>query len=322
MSAARAGQLQAALDGWLSELKVAGAVVAVDLPDGTRWVSSSGTNPDTKAAMDATAPFEITSITKTFTASLALKLVGEGKLALDQPIPSLAAVPDFPYAGKLTLRQLLSHTSGLGTYQDTPEYLANKSMTLDPATAVRLSGKVKLDWDPGTNVGYSSSGFLLAGMLEEQAGGASYGDQLKAQFFDPLKLTSTTLRDQKIPGWIGFSTGGLWSTVDDLASWGKALYRDQRVLGADLTGQMLDISNQFSVGLGAWPVCPCSVDPNGTKVITSIGHNGGSASLQYSPSDKVVIAAGLTEPIFDARLTEQDMYDLLARLRAVVDAPG
>ena len=308
VAAAKAEKLQVALEMWMKEMQVTGAAVAVGLPDGTLWNAGSG-------AMKADEQFDATSITKTFTSALILKLADEGKIQLDGPLPAIASVPNFPLDAGITPRQLLQHTSGLTTYQDTPEYLANPGMDLTPAQAVALAAKEKLLWPPGTNSGYSSSGYLTAGLLAEQAGGETFRALLEKNFFVPLGLKRTFLDETPVKGWIGFSTGGIKTTATDLVTWGAALYRDTSVFSADAGAAMVDASNDWSVGLGSWPVCPCRLDAAGTKVYTSIGHNGGSGTIQYSPSDGVVIAAFLNEPIFNSQITQQDLYDLLARLR-------
>ncbi len=296
------------LDQWRVENKIEGASVAVGRPDGSLWNAGSG-------SMSAQQPIAITSITKTFTSALTLKLVDEGKLQLDAPLPAIAAVPSFPSG--ITPKQLLGHTSGLSTYQDAPEYIANPGMKLDPPSAVALAAKQPLLWKPGMNSGYSSSGYLTLGLLDEQLGGAAYKDQLQQRFFTPLGLTNTSIDETPIDGWIGFSTGGIQSTATDMVTWGTALYRDKTVLSRSSSAAMVNIDNDWSVGLGAWPVCPCVLDAKGTKNYTSIGHNGGTGTLQYSPADNLVIAAFISEPIFNSRVTQQDLYDLLSRLRAV-----
>jgi CubicO group peptidase (beta-lactamase class C family)/peptidoglycan/LPS O-acetylase OafA/YrhL len=303
-----ATKLQAVLDTWMTEMKVSGATIALGRPDGTLWKAGSG-------SMGPNDQVDITSITKTFTSALTMALADEGKIALDTEVPSLNAVPTFPKATGITARQLLQHSSGLSTYQDTPEYLANPAMSLTPAQAVSLAAKQRLLWSPGTNSGYSSSGYLTLGLLAEQAGGGTYKSQLENRFFGPLGLKNTFVDETPIAGWIGFSTGGVKSTMEDLTTWGAALYRDQRVVSKQASAEIIDVSNNFSVGLGAWPVCPCSADTAGKKIFTSIGHNGGNGALEYSPADRIVIAGFLSEPIFNSRITQQDLYDLFARLR-------
>jgi CubicO group peptidase (beta-lactamase class C family) len=184
-----------------------------------------------------------------------------------------------------------------------------------------MSAGEDLDWEPGTKVGYSSSGVLLAAMLMEDAmGGAGYEAAVASRLIGPAGLTATEFDDTPIGGYVGYSTGGLRSNIPDLLTWGSALYRDKTVNGA-LTAQMTDISNEFSVGLGLWPVCPCSVDAGGAKVVASYGHNGGTTTLQFSPADKITAAADFSESFWTGdHIKQQDVYDLLAKLRSVADA--
>ncbi len=103
--------------------------------------------------------------------------------------------------------------------------------------------------------------------------------------------------------------------MPDLLTWGDALYRKQQVINSHLLGQMLDISNTFNAGLGAFPICPCQMK-NGVKVYRSIGHNGGQATLQWDPSQNVVLALNLTESMWTNHLTQQNVADLLTAVEA------
>jgi CubicO group peptidase (beta-lactamase class C family) len=308
-----AAKLQGVVDAWRASNAIEGVTLSVSLADGKVWSGGSG-------SLEAAEEVDATSITKTFTAALILKLAESGKIDLDKPVPALIKVPSFPVSAGITPRQLLNHSSGLPTYQDSPEYKANPAMSVTPEMAVDLALKQKLLWTPGTNSGYSSSGYLALGLLAEQVGGADFKAQLEKELFDPVGLAATQLDDQTLDGWIGWSTGGIKSTTPDLVKWGSALFREQSVLSPASSKAMVDVSNEFSVGLGAWPVCPCSIDGSGKKTYTSIGHHGGSGLLEYSPSDGVVIAAFLSEPIFDSRITQQDTHDLLAKLRVAARA--
>jgi CubicO group peptidase (beta-lactamase class C family)/peptidoglycan/LPS O-acetylase OafA/YrhL len=303
-----AARFQGAVDSWRASNAVEGVTLAVSTGDGRLWSSGSG-------SLEAGEEIDSTSVTKTFTAALILKLVEAGKIDLDKPVPALTKAPSFPTSAGITPRQLLNHSSGLATYQDSPEYKANPSMKITPVIAVELASKQKLLWTPGTNSGYSSSGYLALGLLAEQVGGSDFKTQLETNLFSPAGLHETRLDEQQLDGWIGWSTGGIKSTAPDLVKWGTALYREKSVLTPESSAAMVDVSNKWSVGLGAWPVCPCSVDASGKKVYTAIGHHGGSGLLEYSPSDGLVIAAFLSEPIFDGRITQQDVHELLEKLR-------
>jgi CubicO group peptidase (beta-lactamase class C family)/peptidoglycan/LPS O-acetylase OafA/YrhL len=304
--------LQSVVDQWRTDLGIEGTTIAIRFPDGSEWNAGSGT-------MAADEVVEVTSVTKSFTAALILRLVDKHLIDLDAPVPPLQKVPNFPLAAGITPRQLLNHTSGLATYQDSPELAKNPAMTVTPEVAARLAAAQPLLWSPGKNSGYSSSGYITLGILAEQAGGASLDEQFQREFFGPLGLESAKVDALgPVAGWIGWSTAGLSINMTDLSKWGVSLLRDQTVLSASSSAAMVNIDNEWSVGLGAWPLCPCSKDATGKKVYTSIGHSGGSGSFEYSPSDGLVIASFLTEPFFNGRITQQDLNGLLAQLRTAI----
>ena len=308
--------LQTVLDTWRTDLDVAGVVVGVSKPDGTTEFASSGAGED-GAAMTPEQVVPVTSVTKTFTSALILQLVEEGKIALDDPLPVLDVAPDFPFAGKVTIRQLLMHTSGIISYNDTAAYAALGDEEITPVKALELSGGEPLQWVPGTSNGYSSTGFITLGLLAEQLGGAPYEELLKERLFAPAGLDSTRLDTTPRAGWLGYSAGGIQSSVADVLAWGAALYRDGGVLSADSLTEMTDINNDFSAGLGSFPVCPCSIQ-EGVKVYTSIGHHGGQVSVQFSPADDLVIVVSLSESMWTAALNQSDVAKLMAQIRTAL----
>ena len=95
----------ALVDRWRADYDVPGAVVAVRVGDGPPLIVATGTDAKTGAPLDAHVPFPIASITKTFVGALALQLVDEGKLALDDALSTY--VPDFPDADRITIKPIL-----------------------------------------------------------------------------------------------------------------------------------------------------------------------------------------------------------------------
>ncbi|HYN73423.1 MAG TPA: serine hydrolase [Nakamurella sp.] len=309
-------KLQAAVDSWRTTKKVDGVQLGVMLADGTDITLTSGKKSD-GSALDVAASYPITSVTKSMTAAITLELVKQGKIGLDDPLPAITKVPDLPYVGKVTIRQLLNHTAGVKPYDTTAGYQAVKSGPLTPETALKLVVSEPLEWTPGSQVGYSNSGYLTLGLLDEQLSGKSYADLVQSQIFGPAGMTNSTLDDTPTAGWAGFSAGGVVSTLTDQLAWGDALYRKGKILDKDSLAQMLNIDNQFNTGLGAFPTCPCSLD-NGVKVFSSIGHNGGQTTVQYAPKQDVVIAANLTESMWTDDLSQADVAELLTSVEQVV----
>ena len=299
------------IQAWLDEYDVAGARVAVNLPDRTMISTAVGEQRGVSLSPSDVVP--LTSATKSVTAAIILDLVDQGLLTLDAPIPPIEAVPSFTHS--VTVRQLLNHSAGVAPYQESVGFSSAEELL--PAGAVQLSAGTPLQWDVGTERGYSNSGYLILGLLAEQVTGQTFGDLADEQ---AIALGLSTLRmDNTIHnGWVGSSAGGMVGTVEELALWGSALYRDGEVLSPAALESMVTVDDMFGVGLGAFPVCPCGTSDDGLRTYTSIGHNGGEVSVQYSPADGTVIAVSLTESLWTPFLNEQNLYELLADIRAAL----
>lgn len=194
---------------------------------------------------DGETMFRIGSVTKQFTAAGILKLAELGKLFVDDPLT--AYLPDYPTHGQeITLRHLLTHTSGVHNYTDLgPDWELIQARELSDAELVALWQDLPLDFPPGERWSYSNSGYYLLGMVIAKVSGQSYADFLRATFFEPLKLTRTrydsngevivnraqgyAFEDGKF--WndriVGMSqpgaAGALISTASDLVRWQRAL---------------------------------------------------------------------------------------------------
>jgi CubicO group peptidase (beta-lactamase class C family) len=134
--------------------------------------------------------FEIGSITKQFTAASILQLQEAGKLHIDEPLSRY--LPDAPHAGEVTLRQLLTHTSGLHDYLDGPRELMDQIVP-KPISYDELIARVAsrpLDFPPGSRWSYSNTGYLLLGRVIEAVSGETYRDYLKHHILDPLQITA------------------------------------------------------------------------------------------------------------------------------------
>jgi D-alanyl-D-alanine carboxypeptidase len=197
-------------------------------------------------AMEATPQmhYSVGSISKQFTAAAVLLLVQEGKLTLDDPVSKY--LPNLTRANEVTLRMLLSHTSG---YQDYwPEDYVMTSMMV-PTTAQHILdvwGKKPLDFDPGTQWQYSNTNYVIAGRIVEQVSGMPLVDLLEKRVFVPLGMVNVWNSDaSKLPatdptgyeryalgpprpspqegaGWM-FAAGELAMPAHDLALWDISL---------------------------------------------------------------------------------------------------
>jgi CubicO group peptidase (beta-lactamase class C family) len=190
--------------------------------------------------------FELASVTKQFTATAIMALVEDGKVQLDEPIPSY--LPNAPETWKaITVRHLLTHTSGLPGLAEGFKALRPGGLRWNYTTAQMFAAAAKdtLSFEPGTRFQYSDVGYFLLGMIIESASGQRYRDFLDTRFFRPLGMTATsvldhfkilkhraagyTLRDGELVNIRRTvqvelpSHFGIFSTVKDLVTWEAAL---------------------------------------------------------------------------------------------------
>jgi D-alanyl-D-alanine carboxypeptidase len=203
-------KLQRIIDNWTGNKGVAGLQVAVRLPTGETWLGDAGQaefSPD--RPIDDETQFAIASVTKTFVAALILQLAEEGKVDLDATFGTYFR--DAPRKDTVTLRQLLSHTSGIYNFWANPRYgeitkawwetpnaggLKSRSheWTYDEMMALVKNGEFK----PGKDYQYSNTNYLILGKVAEAVEGKSLAKQLRQRFFEPLGLEGTVYQpDQK-----------------------------------------------------------------------------------------------------------------------------
>ncbi len=189
--------------------------------------------------------FRIGSVTKQFAAAGLLKLVDEGKVALDDPLSKF--LPDYPRGDAYTVAQLLNHTSGIPSYTDIPGYMDQEiRRDLDTAALVAVFKDRPADFAPGAQWRYNNSGYVLVGAVIEAASGMPWDRWLATSQFEPLGLAATrgghtqTVIPRHAAGYSaspeGVTTaaplsmsqphaaGALVSTVDDLHRWNRALH--------------------------------------------------------------------------------------------------
>jgi CubicO group peptidase (beta-lactamase class C family) len=196
-------------------------------------------------AATAQTVYRIGSITKQFTAVAILQLIEQGKLALDDTLQQF--LPDFPAQGhRVTIRHLLTHTSGIKSYTDLgPEWQDKMRLDLTHAQLVALFRDKPFDFAPGTRFLYDNSGFYLLGMIVELVSGQPYAAYLNQHVFAPLGLRATSYCDDRklLPHRASgyerdsgtfvnasplsmtqpFAAGALCSTVGDLVAWQRGL---------------------------------------------------------------------------------------------------
>jgi CubicO group peptidase (beta-lactamase class C family) len=253
---------------------------------------------------DPSTKFRIASLTKQFTAAATLLLVERGELKISDPIK--AYLPDAPSTWqKITLFNLLTHTSGIPEYMDIPGH-----ELLDPFVATReeLVARFRdkpLDFEPGTKWAYSNSNYVLLGYMIERASGQKYAQFLQENIFRPLgmaesgydssaevlphratgyQLTASGIQNAK---WFemsnGDAAGALYSTTEDLLRWQRGLFGGKVLTSASLQTMIAPFLNDYAFGL--------YVHTNGGR--TLINHSGGNPGfnsyLAYYPDNRISV---------------------------------
>jgi CubicO group peptidase (beta-lactamase class C family) len=207
----------------------------------------------TRSRIDAQTNFRLASCTKQFTAMAAMLLVRDGRLSYDSRLTDI--FPDFPAYGRgITVRHLLTHTSGLPDYEDLmdaaerangPTWSATRQIRDQEVFDLLKRGKAG-KFAPGTSWSYSNSGYVVLGLMVAKASGQPFGRFLRDRIFQPLGMSNTLLfagGDDGVPARayghikkaIGFverdqsstsatgGDGGIYSNLADLAKWDDAL---------------------------------------------------------------------------------------------------
>ena len=241
-----ADQVADFVNGYLKKKQIPGCAVMVR-KDG-EVVLSAGygfANLEHGVKVTPTTVFQSGSVGKQFTAMAVMMLVEEGKLSLGDPVSKFLKVPaSWP---KITIRHLLTHTSGLGDYPET--FSLQKDCTEDEL--LKMVTAQELDFEPGDKWAYSNLGYLTLGLVVHKVTGKFYGDFLQKRIFEKLGMKTARIINEAdiIPNraagyrlekgelknqeWVAPSLnttadGSLYLTLEDMAKWDEAL--DQQTL--------------------------------------------------------------------------------------------
>jgi CubicO group peptidase (beta-lactamase class C family)/peptidoglycan/LPS O-acetylase OafA/YrhL len=282
--------LEAVLSAWADDNGVPGAAVAVSVPGGGSWSGVTGVD-DSGVERVADTPVDAMSVTKLFTANLVYRAVDLGLVGLDDPLPPITALPDLPLVGKVTVRQLLSHRSGLPNYRDTEPYRTDPSVVASPADAVAVSLQEASD-EPGATAVYSSTNYIILGYLLEQVTGIPFDQLLSADLLEPMGLAHT-VHLAPAPGEPRFSTAGIVSDVEDLARAGEELLVNHAGISDDAWREMSAMDPEAGLGAGTMQFCPC-LEVDGELQAFALGYSGGHTLVAYLPRYDVVVALDVT----------------------------
>ncbi len=303
------GRLQSILEAFHAGGSFAGASAAVSLPGGKVIPLTVG-EADTLRNVPLTANAKMLqgSVGKTYFAALAMTLVGEGRLTLDNKVSDYLGhhswYPRIPNAEAITVRHLMTHTSGVMRYEFKETFTTDLTSQPDkqwrPEELLAYVLDEEASFPPGEGWEYSDTNFIILGMIMEEITGETCYDLIRSRFLEPLGLANTLPSTSRvIPGlvqgyagegnpfggsdevllpdgrfvfnpqfeWAG---GGFASTAEDLARWARALYTG-RAFDAALLPLMLDgvparLGPEIRYGLG--------VILNQTPAGPSHGHSG------------------------------------------------
>jgi D-alanyl-D-alanine carboxypeptidase len=296
----------------MQQVRIPGAIIYVDDPGQGCWATALGLgNLASREPMQVHNHMRIGSLTKTFTATVILQLVDQGKLGLDDPVSTYQ--PEVPNGKNITIRQLLNMTSGLFNYSEDQGFaqalLADPYKVWDPKALLAIAFKHPPYFAPGKGWHYDNTNYILLGLIMEQLTHLPAEQAFQRSIFGPLGLHETSLPPRSSsaipdphaqgymygtdftgkgpllnvtdwnPSW-GWTAGSAISTLHDLQVWAKAL-ASGRLLSAATQKQRL-----------TWAICA----PRWLGVIDFagfLGHDGQLPSFNswmgYQPQNGATI---------------------------------
>lgn len=233
----------------MDEFRIPGVVVGVaSRGELVFWRGYGLANVELSVPVTDSTVFEIGSISKEFVSAAVLLLQEEGRLELDDGIHTYLPFLPSEWFG-VTIRQLLTHTSGIPDYEEIQTYEAYR-FRFTPEEIIRVAHSRPMDFAPGTGYYYSNTGYFLLSLLVEHVEGKPLGQVLEHRIFRPLGMDQTRMADPEriIPhraaGYYVNGTmdlvnrdptqtsstlgaGGIVSSIHDMVKWDEALYGNQ-----------------------------------------------------------------------------------------------
>ncbi|MFD2247711.1 serine hydrolase domain-containing protein [Pontibacter ruber] len=260
-----------------------------------------------KDTLTTETAFQLASVSKQFTAMAIMMLKEQGKLRYDDSVQQY--IPTFPYKG-ITIRQLLTHRSGLSNYTYFSDQLwpdRNKAITNEDVLNLMAVHKPRPYYEPNTHFNYSNTGYALLASIVTKASGMPFPVFMQKHIFGPLKMRNTFTYSENATALTGkVATGhtgrrqkrttdyldtvlgdkGLFSTVEDLYKWDQALYTQKLVkrktLEEAFTGTRTEKRKKEDYGFG-WRILPLE---SGDTVVYHAGlWHGYTTYLLRNPKD-------------------------------------
>jgi CubicO group peptidase (beta-lactamase class C family) len=247
--------------------------------------------------------FRLGSVTKQFTALAIMQLQERGLLNVNDPIKKY--IPDYPSGDKITIHHLLTHTSGIPNLTDFPDFTETMMIPSPVEKTIERFKNKPLEFEPGEKFSYSNSGYVLLGYLIEKISGKSYESFLNENIFQPLNMTNTgydhnsTILKNRASGYsldkdelinapyidmsLPIGGGALYSTVEDLYLWDRALYTEKLVSKASLEKMFTPFKEDYGYG---WTITELF---KRKRISHSGGINGFSCNISRYVNDDACI---------------------------------
>jgi len=352
-------KVQTAFDAWYQADKFPGATVGVALADGTSFAVAVGySDVQAKTPMKPNDRMLAGSVGKTFAAAVAFQLISEKKISLDDKVEKyLGSEPWYsrlPNAKDITIRQLMSHTSGLVRYefkdQFTKDLSANPDKVWKPAELLAYLLDEKAPFEAGKGWEYSDTNYIVLGMIMEKVTGKKFYDLARDRVLKPLKLTNTLPSDSRmikglIQGYAGadnpfggkdaviengkfsinpqfeWTGGGYVSTSEDLARWAKMMY-EGKAFSPSLLPEMLNGVSAPMHGRDAKYGLGVIIRPTSAGI--TYGHSGFFpgylTDVMYFPEEKIAVAVQLNTSVF--RSLHQPLGRILVDVDKMIKTPA
>lgn len=328
-------QVDSVVEEYRAEHRVPGMSIAVVRARDTLVFGGFGyANLEDGARATAATVYRIGSITKQFTAAAVLRLVEQGRIGLDLPVQRYMPTFIGP-GGRATVRQLLTHTSGIPNYTEVGAFARDRRLDLNEYQLLDLFRHRPLDFAPGSAWHYSNSNYYLLGLALEQAGGVPYAVYLERTLLQPLGLDQTRycsvepVVPHRAAGYslignevvnasylsmqLAGAAGALCSTIGNLLQW-QADLRSGRVVRPETyrlmtTPALLADGTPTRYGF-ALDLYTLHSHPT---VEHSGGINGFSADLAYYPADSLSVVVLMNSDATDAALLARRIAELVLR---------
>lgn len=305
-----------------------------------------------RRAAGADTRYAVGSISKQFTAAMALLLADQGKLSLDDRVSKY--LPDLTRAGEVTIRQLLSHTSGYEDYAPQDYFIPEWAKPTTPRAILDTWARKPLNFDPGTQWQYSNTNFVIAAEIIEKVSGEPLVRMLREKVFEPLGMRSAGDCAERSPedataytrfalspprlvaregdGWYS-GAGELCMTASDLAKWDTAFIEKKILSPAAYTeftrevtlknGDLTHYALGLQVGsLHGIPTVSHSGEVSGFLASNTVLPNRGGAVIVLSNEGGVQLVGTLSQALLAAVFVPKGAVAPrtdLPRIRAILD---